>query len=119
MVLLVGGCGTFQPFVTGPDGSVTVDPAVSGRVDALGDAVGAIGVPYAGLSGELFAAIATSVALLLTERNRRKEKKVNATLIKGIEKSKSSREGVVEVIKQTAEKDGTQSDLKKRVDILT
>lgn len=119
VLVFLAGCETFQPFVDGPDGSVVVDPVVVERVDALGDTVGALGVPYAGLSGELFLALAGSTALVLTERQRRKEKKVNATLIKSIEKSKNSKESVVEIVKQVAEKDGTQSDLKKRVDILT
>lgn len=119
LVALVSGCGTLQPFTHGPDGAVAPNPAFTAQVDAVGTAAQNLGVPYAGLAKEVWVGIAGLVALISSEVLRRKERKVNGTLIKSVEKKQYSQEPLKDLIRQTAYKDGTESDLSKRVRELT
>lgn len=97
-VALLTGCSTLQDsLIETQSGELTPNPEMIESVELIGNAAQTLGVPYAGLAGQLLALVSTGAALLINER-RRKEKQVADTLIQAVE-SEGNRS-----LKQTIEK---------------
>jgi hypothetical protein len=86
-------------------------------IDAVGNVLGSVGVPYASYAGEAATTVLTFVAFFLNLA-RSKHKKASSTIVKGIEDATTTGE-IKDAIMKRALSDGTTATIHSVVSKLT